>query len=91
MKDLSDTAAILAAFEAERDGAWFEVEKPQRGDVVWCSILGAESHVGIFSPPGYLLHVLGDHDSQLQRIDGLVWQRRIVSYFRHKQVGTLSA
>ena len=65
---------------------WRQVIRPHALDVVLLRIAGAPVHVGLIVGGGFMLHVHAGIDTALERIDTLVWRRRIVGYYRHHQV-----
>lgn len=77
-----DSPAIAGQVDDARP-MWREVEDPRTGDVVLCSVLGYETHVGILVEPGVMLHSMDGRDTCLERIAMPAWSRRIRGIFRH--------
>lgn len=80
-----DHAAVAAVFD-DQSRHWDETTSPQSGDAVWCAVAGHECHVGVYVEPGFMLHVLPERGTVVERITGPAWQNRIKSYFRHQGV-----
>ena len=62
---------------------WAPVARPHPLDVVLLRLAGSPAHVGLIVGGGFMLHVHAGIDTALERIDTLVWRRRIVGYYRH--------
>lgn len=75
-----DKTAELIALNKE---SWVKVDVPQSGDVALFRILGEESHVGIITRPGYVLHVREGQDSVIERLDSSAWKHRLVGVYRY--------
>ncbi len=58
------------------------VDDPQPGDVVIMAIYGIESHVGVYSGEGRVLHVLENQGAVLARIDSAMVAKRVKGFYR---------
>ncbi len=65
---------------------WAPVARARTLDVVLLRLVGQPAHVGVIAGRGLMMHVHAGIDVALERIDTLLWRRRIVGYYRHHQV-----
>lgn len=88
---VADAAGVAQVVEACTRGndsapaAWTPVERSSArcGDLVQFHIGGGFVHVGIVLTPTRMLHVMRGTDSCIERFDGPVWERRLVSCLRY--------
>jgi cell wall-associated NlpC family hydrolase len=74
----------------EQSAGWQRVPDDQRrlGDVLLIRQWGWPCHVGLFVPPGHVLHAEDKIDAACEPLDGARWRRmnRIVGTFRHERL-----
>lgn len=83
-----DVAAIGGTIAAER-AAWRRVSGPhfREGDVALLrGRRGVPMHVGLIVGWPWMLHIEAGIDAACERLDGLMWQRRLVSVWRHPEL-----
>jgi cell wall-associated NlpC family hydrolase len=74
----------VASLVADARGAWREVPEGEAmpTDLVLLRVHGQPVHVGVLVAPRTMLHSLAGHDSAVERLDGMMWSRRIIGYGR---------
>lgn len=80
-----DERDLLAELIAAKREHWVSTDAPQSGDVVVLRILGAESHVGLITEPGFFLHIRSGADSVIERLDGTMWRKRVAGIYRYSE------
>lgn len=73
----------IAELVATRQEGWMRAEASRSGDLVLMRILGAESHVGVVTTPGYFLHVREGQDAVVERLDSATWKHRVTGIYRY--------
>jgi cell wall-associated NlpC family hydrolase len=78
------SVADVASLVAGAREAWREMPEAQAApiDLVLLRVHGQPVHVGVLVAPGIMLHSLAGHDSAVERLDNLVWSRRVIGYGR---------
>ena len=74
----------VAGLVADAREAWREVPEAEAAplDLVLLRVHGQPVHVGVLVAHRIMLHSLAGHDSAVERLDSLVWARRIIGYGR---------
>ena len=70
-------------------GDFEQVKTPQFGDLIVVRLYGYSCHVGVFVPPGYLLHTIRNVGSCLEPVKK--YERLIEGYYRHKPLEEFQA
>lgn len=78
----TDTGRIQELIAQYKEG-WEQIEQPEEGSIVLFRVLGSESHVGIVVNETQFLHVRENQDSAIETLDGSMWKKRIVGYFKY--------
>lgn len=67
-----------------RQARWCQVAEGDAAilDVVLLRVHGQPVHVGVLAAPSTMLHSLAGHDSAIDRLDSLMWARRVMGYWR---------
>lgn len=65
---------------------WREVplKEARAGDGILLRIKGEPCHVGVIVEPPYFLHIHRGTGAGLERVDSLLWSRRVLGVFRHE-------
>ena len=77
-----DTSRIQELIAQYKEG-WEKVEQPEEGSIVLFRVLGLEAHVGIIVNNNQFLHVRENQDSVIEPLDGSVWKKRIIGYYKY--------
>jgi cell wall-associated NlpC family hydrolase len=80
-----DSVPGVAALVADaRHASWREVPEGEAmpSDLVLLRVHGQPVHVGVLVAPRLMLHSLAGHDSAVERLDSLMWSRRVIGYGR---------
>lgn len=74
----------VASLVADARGPWRELPEDEAAppDLVLLRVHGQPVHVGVLVAPKLMLHSLAGHDSAVERLDGLMWSRRVIGYGR---------
>lgn len=75
---LADASAVMRAESVN----WIPVADPLAGDVVLFTLRGEPLHAGLVIGRGRFLHVLKGRASCVERLDGVLWHRRIEGFYR---------
>ena len=78
-----DAAMVSPVLELTREAFWQRVDVPQAGDVIVLRVLGHESHVGLVTTPGYMLHVREGKDAVLEPYDRRRWKQAVRGIWRY--------
>lgn len=78
-----DAAMVSPVLELTREAFWQRVDVPQAGDVIVLRVLGHESHVGLVTTPGYMLHVRDGKDAVLEPYDRRRWKQAVRGIWRY--------
>lgn len=81
--DAHDHASVAAAVEAGLRDGWQTVDKPQCGDLIVIKIAGRPWHCALAVTPERFLHVPDKGTSCIERLDNVIWTRRIEGVYRH--------
>lgn len=73
-----------AAIHCQRDALWERTSDPQPGDVALFRIGGHESHVGLVTVPGMILHVREGLDSVVVPLGGRHFGETLRGYYHYK-------
>lgn len=66
------------------DAMWDKTDNPKPGDVINFHVLGHDSHVGIVTAPGQMLHVYDNgHSSCIEVYTSRKWKSRIAGIFTY--------
>lgn len=76
-------AKIEAAIHCQRDALWERTTNPQPGDVALFRVGGHESHVGLVTVPGMILHVRQGQDSVVVPLGGKHFGETLRGYYRY--------
>lgn len=70
------------------NGDWIEMEHglERLGDVVLFQMQGQLCHVGFCLGCGHMLHIQKGKNSCIERYNGLRWNKRIHSFYRHERL-----
>lgn len=85
-----EAAAIAPVLDLARDSFWERVSVPQPGDVAVFRVRGYDSHVGLVTMPGYMLHVREGHDAVIEAYDRRFWKNAFRGVYRWKGTEILS-
>jgi cell wall-associated NlpC family hydrolase len=77
---VSDVASLVA----DARDSWREVSDAEAvpPDLVLLRVHGQPVHVGVLVAPKVMLHSLAGHDSAVERLESLMWARRVIGYGR---------
>ena len=78
-----DRASVPQAIRRGLRDGWRQLERPEPGALVVFAIGGLPMHCGIVVTPTRFMHVLRGIDVALERLDALMWVRRIEGYYRY--------
>jgi len=76
-----DVLGIL--IEGQLEAMWQEVEKPAPFDIVNIRLQGRPMHIGVYIGSGRFIHALEKNGTVIERIDSIIWENRIVGYYRY--------
>lgn len=79
-------AVATVADEAAAGECWQPTPSPAPGDAVLLALLALPVHCAIVVGDGYMLHALARANSCIERYNGPLWQRRIVGFYRHRDM-----
>jgi len=70
---------------------WIKIEPDTRkvGDVILLRLLGYPVHVGILVDRQRMIHVFKGTNTCLQRINSIVWKKRIQGIYRHPNLANI--
>jgi len=70
---------------------WIEIERDIRkvGDVILLRLFGYPVHVGILVNKQQMIHVFKGTNTCLQRINSIVWKKRIQGIYRHPNLANI--
>lgn len=80
---MPEAKSIQAALELTRDAFWEPVDMPRAGDVLSLRVAGHESHVGIVTTPGHMLHMPEHEDSVIEPYTSRRWKERVIGIYRY--------
>ncbi len=84
-KSTNDMVLIQELIDANRS-AWQKAKTPRVGDIVTLSVMGYETHLGIYVGNERMLHVMKGQDTCLQNLASAGWSKRVTGYYRHAQM-----
>lgn len=74
---------VADAMDVERNN-WNPVTKPRNFDVVLMRVAGRlPTHVGVVCGHNNMLHIMASIHSSVEPLASIIWQKRIVGYYRH--------
>ena len=76
-----DVLGIL--IEGQLEAMWQEVEKPAPFDIVNIRLQGRPMHIGVYIGENRFIHALEKNGTVIERIDSIIWENRIVGYYRY--------
>lgn len=84
-----ESTAIAPVLDLARDSFWERVSVPQPGDVAVFRVKGHDSHVGLVTTPGYMLHVREGHEAVIEAYDRRFWKNSFRGVYRWKGMEVL--
>jgi len=81
---LRDRHSINSLIENHKT-EWLPVEEYVPGDVVYFRIMGVPMHLGIVVDKHRFIHCIERVGVCQERLDSMVWQRRLVGFYRHER------
>lgn len=81
-----DHASVAAAVDAGLTDGWTTVDDPRAGDLLVIKIADRPWHCGLMVTPDRFLHVPDKGTSCHERLDNVIWTRRIEGIYRHLTV-----
>ena len=78
-----ERASIEPALDLTREAFWEPTGDPRPGDVVSLRIEGVESHVGLVTTPGRMLHVLEGGHAVIETYTSRRWKERVCGVYRY--------
>lgn len=76
---------IGAIIEENKLVEWYEVEEPQKHDLIVFRVNRYPMHIGVYIGDGQFLHTMKSIGSScIEKIHSKVWNKRILKYFRHR-------
>lgn len=80
-------AKIEAAIHCQRDALWHRVDDPQPGDVALFRVRGHESHVGLVTVPGMILHIRENSDAVIVPVCAKHFGETLCGYYHYEGIG----
>lgn len=80
----TDAEEITALYRGEVAAQWQEIPVPSARlfDVAVLRMMGEPIHFALVLDPPYFLHVFRETDVSVERLDALIWQKRLVRVMR---------
>lgn len=82
--EVPSAGVVAPVLELARDAFWERTSVPMPGDVVVLRVRGYDSHVGIVTTPGYMLHVREGHDAVIESYDRRFWKNAFQGVYRYR-------
>ena len=81
---VTDAAFVSPMLDLVRDAFWERVSVPSPGDVAVFRVRGYDSHVGLVTVPGYMLHVREGKDAVIEAYDRRFWKNAFRGVYRYR-------
>lgn len=78
-----DHASVAEAVESGLRDGWQIVRQPKCGDLIVIRVAGRPWHCGLMVTPERFLHVPDKGTSCIERLDSVIWTRRIEGIYRY--------
>lgn len=80
----ADRAAVAVAVEHGLADGWERIDRPEPGALLILRIAGRPWHCGLIVAPNLFLHWVPNATSCIERLDSLMWTRRIEGIYRRR-------
>ena len=76
----SDLGTTSACYSDNKD-LFRRCSEPRVGCLIMFCVLGCAGHCGIYVGDNLFLHTLSGHNSALERLDSITWNRRVEGFY----------
>ena len=85
MSNYQETVDNLLNKKDELDEIFEEVNDPQFGDLILCTMLGRPLHIGFVIDRKRMLHTSPQHNTVIENFGGNKWKNKIVGFYRYRK------